>query len=427
MRNSIFKLLGMFAVLAVFLAGCGADSTPAGVVEISHYRHSPVFVGATGGGSGVDLVNEADERLRVAKSWVNDVTIALSAALTHGNVLLGHCQREAWDQFGTRVDDSRWHSDRVLSIDVGLNDSSYQVDCDGDDIDGPPGWLGYTFTFGSGINVDGKVNTYNCRALPGGGTKTSGEYSKVANNSKDPISQHLKHAVEESKSSETSLDETVDLTTGLTVEAGASFPGGEAKATASVESHFGLSKGSLDAQSTTTTREVELEVTIRPGQILGVAYTTDDSATDCDRDIDTTVDWTSIDIDIYRHDCGSECEDSGFGHLEDHMAISSHDHTVRLSFSQADDVLRLLSGTLDICDGCQFNRTSSQFGDSASDANKRLADPARYRHLVYSGTERTVQKDSASYVVQDITGADPDCVAENFGKEGNDIGVLDDC
>ena len=425
MRNSIFKFLGLIAALGILFTSCGESSDPAEVIEITHYRHSdtpepPVFVGS----EGVDLVTEADLLLHVAERWAQGASIAIAAAFTSHDTWLQICNQD-----GKPVE-HQWESDRIIKADIAIN--AYNADCSGSGFD-DEGWLGFQIHFGDTAYSDGTANTSNCRQLPGAGTKTSGEHSTVSNGSDDDIVQNLKHGVEESKSSETSLDETFDTTAGQTVEAGASFPGGDAKVTATFEEHFGLAKGSLSAQSSTTTREVELEVHIKPDQVLAVAYTLDDSSTQCDRNIKSVADWSGVDIYIYRHPCGPSCDDSGSALLESHDVISSHGRTVHIQLDTADDLVRLLSGADPRCDGCHFNKSTTHDGyigaANVSHAFSRLDDAKGNRSVEFNGTETTVTKDSASYIVTDVTGYDQDCVADKLTQEGVpvDDSLLDDC
>lgn len=361
---------------------------------------------ATGSDS---TVNEADLLYRAAVSASADIATLVADIMTDpacGPV--------------TDAPDIDWDSRTVGHPVRCADDRSYE----------PSSNLYAHVTFGDAVYPDGRVDTGHCRTLPGGGTKTSGEYNDVANGSSDVVTQHLVHSVEETSSHETSLDVDVALDTGTTVEGGVSFGGGDAKATQSFQQHFGVKHGSVASSATTTKREVSLDISIRPGQRLGVAYTLDNLVQDCARSIDSTIDWESIDVAVYRHRCNQHadgwrdpCSGPNDAQLRAHYPDYEHGHFVGFRFSGLGDLFELVDGHSTLCDRCRFTLSPGH----GRLVNDRLRNPLdSYRSITLDATERSTVKDSASYTIADVTGLDRDCVADVLGTAGHDADSLDD-
>ena len=399
------KRLLLILVATLAFAACGADDPPDVPNDLQAL--------------GVDLVTEDELLLHVAKQAALDASLVVAGMMiSDAKTPAGEYELQVCDTGPPEVD---WVKSRTISYVIGIT-ASHDY---GADYCGPEGFINFHWTFGKSVYVDGKVDISNCHKLPGGGTQTSGEYQDVTNNSSDAISQHLEHKVTESESHENSLSETVDTTAGQTVEAGASFPGGEAKATVSFEEHFGLEKGTLDAKESTSEQTVSLDVTIEPSQVLGVTYTLDDTVTLCDSNINSTVDWAGLDLRVWRHRCGPACDSPGMRHLSDHHVYSGgSSRDIHFHFDSIDDVVRLAAGTNPICDGCYFKLPTAIW--SAEAAYHHLTWPGHYRTVEIKGTRRTTTKDSASWRIDDLSGLDKDCAADVLGNEGTPVGSIDD-
>ena len=422
MRRAIFVVL---AVMALVAAACSdpapepePEPIPVTTLDPEPVPTTTLLVEESVG--GVDLISEAELLYRTAGATARDMARLVAGMLTDPETGIVLCLDPAADQL--------WHDHREIKITTILDPEGGFQSCE-DHLGGDEGSDAVIqhWTFGDSVYVEGKVEVTDCRKLPGGGTVTSGEYQDVTNDSDDPLTQNLEHKVTESKGTETSLNEDVDTTSETTgeVEGGVPF-GGSAKVTQRVEAHFGLSKGSLDTTENTTEQTVSLEVTIEPGQVIGVTYTLDDSVTLCHSDIHSTVDWSSIDLRVWRHVCGDACDTGAYRELIDHGVISSHGRNFELSFDSVDDLVRLAAGTDPRCSGCVFQLGNRSDYGGPEAAYHRLASPESNRTVVYAGTRRTTTKDSASWIVKDITGADRDCVADVLGNDGTPVGDLDD-
>ena len=149
----------------------------------------------------------------------------------------------------------------------------------------PRNWAGTPFVatvvFGApGYAADGgSVTESNCVNLPGGGVSTTGEFTTIENDTDEPIEHEISESVTETESHTTSLTETLELDSGQTFEAGASFGGAEAKATVSFEEHFGLTSESVSAFSQEETHTVADKQEIPGHRTFTDVYTTDNSAT----------------------------------------------------------------------------------------------------------------------------------------------------
>ena len=188
---------------------------------------------------------------------------------------------------------------------------------------------------------------------------------------------------------------------------------------------MGLEKGTLDCEVVSTTEQtVSLDVTIEPNQVIGVTYTLDDTVTLCDSNINSTVDWSGLDLRVWRHDCGPACASPGMQHLSDHHVYRDHGRDIYFHFDSIDDVVRLAAGTNPICDGCYFKLPTKQWSSEA--AYHHLTWPKHYRNVEIKGTRRTTTKDSASWRIDDLSGLDRDCAADVLGNEGTPVGSIKD-
>ena len=287
----------------------------------------------------------------------------------------------------------------------------------------------------------GSVVEDNCRELPGAGVATTGEFSDIDNETDIEIEHDISKAVTESESHSTSLTQSLELSSGQTIEAGASFGPVDAKATISFEQKFGLETGSVAEYSKQTEDTVADTIPV-PGQHeFDIAFTTDNSAVSCDLRIEATGDWTSLSIRPPRDRpytgntwCGSGADDPNHlspafrgrgsnGNLLLHSdAVDKRTCTIHLD--SADAVVRLVTGFDVRCPHC---------GDMAFSA---LAERAldwfgrpQSRHISFDGKRRSAARKDASYKVLDVTGFDRDCVRDILDDVGTPVtdDLLDSC
>ena len=157
------------------------------------------------------LVTEDELILHAAEATARDGSLLFAGMLSGGNPAMVICNQDD--------PSAGWNDGRTLSLTLRFN--SDHPECPDPQYEGHPiGELTFHWTFGSAVYADGEVDVGDCRKLPGAGTVTTGEYRELTNETSDPIERTISHTVEESHSSETSLSETLDLTTGQSIEAG---------------------------------------------------------------------------------------------------------------------------------------------------------------------------------------------------------------
>ena len=301
--------------------------------------------------AGVQLVTEAELILHAAEATAQSTVDLIAAMFSGGNPAHITCI------YGDPITASKTRQSTgrpITQLSYHFLYNAPATRCDVYDEGFNTGSLDFHFTFSdSPAYADGKVDVGSCRKLPGAGTKTTGEYRELSNETDNVVERTISHTVEESKSTETSLSETLDLTSGQTVEAGASFPGGEVKGTVSFEEHFGLEKGSVDSTSNTNSETVEDKQEIEPDQIIAASFHP--------RRLDQRV--------RHRHRLDGHMADHHRRRLQtplrrllppgdiliDHGVISRHGRTVTFTFDGSDDLVRLALGHDTGCDGCTFD------------------------------------------------------------------------
>ena len=133
----------------------------------------------------------------------------------------------------------------------------------------------------------GSVTQGECRQRPGAGVATTGEFTTIENRLDTPIEHQISKTVTETTASSISLTESLELSSGVTVEAGTDV----AKVSATFESKFGISKTQTEDHSIETSVTVSDTAEVEPDQTAAFVYTTDDVAQDCVVHINATGDW----------------------------------------------------------------------------------------------------------------------------------------
>ena len=306
--------------------------------------------------------------------------------------------------------------------------------------DGPAFRATVTFAGPSYAPDGGSVTTGDCRELPGG-VQTTGEYIVRDNERSELLEVEIDHAVSETSSQTTSLEETLELDSGETFEAGASFPGGEAKATISFEQHFGVVKGSVAEQSTEHSEAIK-DTTSVTGYSEGTfAFTVNAGAMDCELTIDSTGDWTGLVITppAGRPYSSSNWCDHGrddpnhlaalyYGRGSNGTLLLNSDavdkSTCTIHLDSADGLVRLFLGYDVRCPHCS-DISFSALGDRALDWFGK----PESRHVSFDGRRRSSTHKDASYRAFDTTHLDDDCVRDILDDVGRLVtdDLLDAC
>ena len=183
-------VLGVFIALTMF-ANCKANVGPPPQTE---------FIGDT---PPPQLVTEEYLRRQL------DIDIAQVWALPLAEMMAGPAHRFPTRIVGVRAE--TWDRDRMVHLTVVLNDGP-----------GVQRHIPMTFTF-NGPNYDtdsGSVTTGKCTQLPGAGVATTGEFTTIHNKTDAVITHEIDKTITESTSTSISLSESLELSSGVTVEAG---------------------------------------------------------------------------------------------------------------------------------------------------------------------------------------------------------------
>lgn len=277
----------------------------------------------------------------------------------------------------------------------------------------------------------GSVTTGSCHELPDGGQKTTGEY-QTFNNLRGVSLLEVKKTfvVTESTSSSINLTESIELSNKTTIEAGTDV----AKVSDELDETFGISTSDTEDHSTTVEKGLELVLEVEVGQSVAVAGATNNTAVDCNVDINATGDWSKINVWIgYAY--GPTKLTWGKAHA---IAPTLHYNLGQLlrgdaidkawsadasfTFDQSDTIYRLALGYDIRCQNCG----KIKYTPAARVALALMSDPDT-RHVSFHGIRHSTQDNDATYIITDVTEADPDCVVEQFGTAGNPINDLEDC
>ena len=92
-------------------------------------------------------------------------------------------------------------------------------------------------------------------------------------------------------------------------------------------------------------------------------------------------------------------------------------------FTEFDDLIRLILGYDVKCPDCKNMRFSDE-----SRAVIKLASDTALRHVTFKGLQHEASHQSASVEFRDVTGEDPNCVADALETRNRPYnGALDDC
>ena len=406
-------VLGFFVSALLFTVACTGGAPPP--------LPPPFAVGVIGteGADPPQLVTEEYLRRQL------DIRIAQVWALPIAEALAGPAHRAPSRIVGVNADS--WAQDKQVKLVVVFNDGP-----------GQQRHVPMTFTF-NGPNYDttaGSVTTGVCHKLPNAGVQTTGEFTTVENDTGTPDEHHIEKTVEESTASSTTLSMSLELMSGVTVEGGSPI-GGSVSAT--LESTFGISKESTEEHSKTTSVTVSDDIEVPGGKTYAIAFTTDNSATDCNVSINAEADWSDIKVVIefpvelrpayhksHEH-WSSLCYNqptpySNLCQLLRGTAVDDGKWRATIGFNQGDQVYRLLMGYDVRCPHCN----GLIFSTAARSALAKMADPS-VRWISFDGVRHSTSKADASYKALDVTGLDADCVADKFGAKGKPVDTLDDC
>ena len=304
--------------------------------------------------------------------------------------------------------DTDWPNNRRVYVEFEITGSPYRGN-----------WYRLEIDFkGPDYNTaGGSVTQGECRQRPGAGVATTGEFTTIENRLDTPIEHQISKTVTETTASSISLTESLELSSGVTVEAGTDV----AKVSATFESKFGISKTQTEDHSVETSVTVSDTAEVEPDQTAAFVYTTDDVASDCDVHINATGDWHAP---VIRFEfVGDHDKHLPFSDYSNYRTLTSHCSVLdgnQLRLTEADDLVRLALG---YSVGCQQSAVFT-FSAGAHAALERMQD-ADTRHVTFDGTRHVAAKKDASYKALDVTGQDPACVSDALDDEGTPIGQLD--
>ena len=281
----------------------------------------------------------------------------------------------------------------------------------------------------------GGFTTSNCRSASLPSSTSTGEYQTYTNAAgTSDITIDDTHTVTESSSSSTTLDESVQVSASLTLEAGTDI----AKASATLESTFGIDKSDTEDKASSTEVAVEVTGVVPQGRDERVAYTVAPSSTTCDVSMVGLVDWADLRVGLVDSWCshlddghgGAEPGWTTCGLIPEHSDTGSLDNRRILDRSEwvdgdvlkltaIDDLLRIANGTTSRCVECAGLR----LGARSKQALAVLSDPSA-RHVAWSGTQRSNAKRDAGYIFLDVSGLDADCLDVAFSERGLSVDAL---
>ena len=318
-----------------------------------------------------------------------------------------------------------WDKDHTVRLTAVMNDGP-----------GQQRHIPMSFNFG-GPNYDtssGSVTTGACHKLAGAGVSTTGEFTTIENHTDSIVVHKISKTVTESTSSSITMSESLELTSGVTVEGGTPIGG---SVSASLESTFGISKESTEEHSKETSVTVEDEIEV-PGQSTYVTiFTTDDSAVDCAVSINAEADWSDIKVTVsfpvelkpnFKKE-GDRWSDlcrvrpTPYANLCIMLKGDGLDDgkgQAKIGFGQGDDVYRYFRGYDVRCPDC--GKLDLKAGARANMA--KMSDPTS-RWISFEGVRHSTTKSDASYKLYDVTGQSTECLADKLSKAGVPITTID--
>ena len=357
-----------------------------------------------------------------------DVSTAIAWSIPVAEAFAGPVHR-----FTSRVVDVQadtWDRDKMVRLTVVLNDGG-----------GIQRHIPMRWTFaGHDYDLDsGSVTQGACHKLPSAGVATTGEFTTVENGLSTDIEHKISKTVTESVATSTTLDESIELTSGLTIEAGSSTN----KVSGTLSTQLGIDKSATEDHSKETSVTVEDTLIVSANTDAAVVFSTDDAAVDCGIMLNAEADWSSITVDVlfprelHRHyypdnDYWSRlpASYSNVRLLLAGDAVRDGKGAATITFDEADQAWRLFSGADVRCPHCGGLR----FTPAARAAISSMSDPAA-RWITFDGTRHSTSKRDASYKAYDVTGCSQPVVTETISKAGvavahldrNGNGILDVC
>ena len=315
----------------------------------------------------------------------------------------------------------RWAEDHTVNFVVVLNDApGVQRHFKGSITFG-----GYDYATG-----DGGVQEGTCHKLPGGGQQSTGEYQSFDNLAgSQPLAVSKGFNVEESTSSSITVSESVEMSSGTTIEAGE----GVAKVSEELSTTFGISKDETNDKSHTEEKTLQLDFEVPERRVIAIAGAVNNSAMDCEVKIGAPGDWASIAIEINpptqpefpfrywdREDDAAPTTYANMHRLRRGTLVEFRHHGwARLAFDQSDAVYRAAMGY----DVRNPYPGEMQYSAGARAALARMSD-AKTRWISFEGVRHSTAGKDAEYKEIDVTGIDPDVVAGVLGKAGTPVGDL---
>ena len=252
------------------------------------------------------------------------------------------------------------------------------------------------------------------------GRVSTGEYTTVDNQTSEPIEHEIEKTVEEAESSSISLTESLELKSGVTVEAGTDA----AKVSATLESTFGISKTATEDHSTTQGEAIKDTLQDDAGEKLCISYNEARAVVDQPVNIASPLDWKQMTITTHelvaasgpnspylygpanRHLWGGSHGSSRWFHVDGWVAFGSF---VRGFDLRAPGTRKWYQGHL----------------SSDARAALDLMEGTALRRLSFNGNRRSNNNKSASYAAYIVNGWDGDRIEAVFGKDGTPVDALD--
>ena len=266
----------------------------------------------------------------------------------------------------------------------------------------------------------GVVNTGPPHILQSGEVST-GQYQRIGNRTSEPIGHEIKKTVEESQGSEVSITESLELKSGVTVEAGTDA----AKVSAALETTFGISKSSTQDHSTTVGEEIDDTITIDPDEEVATVYTEDRGVVDQGVQIEAPLDWGRITIGTSTLGYDSGPNSPYLYASANHALWDKTEGSQQWFHVNSWVALGSLLRGYDIRATTELRRWYE--GHRSADARSAMdtMDGVMLRRLSFSGNRRSSDNKSASYVAYVVTGWDDQKIHETFGTDGEPVDDLD--
>ena len=314
-----------------------------------------------------------------------------------------------------------WDDDHTVKFTVVLNDApGVQRHFRGEIVFGGP-----NYDTGAGDVLEGK-----CHRLPGGGQQSTGEYQTFDNVAgSQPLAVSKGFNVTESTASSITVSESLEMSSGTTIEAGE----GVAKVSAELSTTFGISKDETNDQAYSEEKTLQLDFEVPVPRVIAIAGAVNNSAMDCEVKIGAPGDWASILVIISPPD-SSEFPGHYWDRLPD-VQPTTYANQVRLmrgtlvdyrshgwarmTFDQSDAVYRAAMGY----DVRNPYPGEMQYSAGARAALARMSD-AKSRWISFEGVRHSTAGKDAEYKEIDVTGIDPDDVADVLGHAGTPVGEL---